>query len=244
MERSSLKFCQAIHEALDICLARDPSVYVMGLGVPDPIGVFGTTAGLQEKHGADRVMDMPARENAMTGIAIGSRLVGMRPVMTHMRLDFAILAIDQICQPGGQMALHVRRPVQGCRSSMRMIVGRGWGQGPQHAQSLQSWFAHIPGLKVVMPATPHDAKGLLIAAIEDNNPVIFIEHRWLLQYRWPGAGGALHHETGSNRGRSSGPACHRGSLFLYDDRSAAGRHGIGERGNRAGSDRHQEPESV
>ncbi|GAG02617.1 unnamed protein product, partial [marine sediment metagenome] len=100
------------------------------------------------------------------------------PIMTHQRIDFALLAIEQIVNQaanwhymfGGQM----RVPMV-----IRMIIGRGWGQGPQHSQSLQAWFAHVPGLKVVMPATPHDAKGLLIASIEDNNPVIFIEHRWL-----------------------------------------------------------------
>ena len=173
-----LTYCQALNEAVDLCLASDPSVYVIGLGVPDPKGIFGTTAGLQEKHGERRVMDMPCSENAMTGIAIGSALVGMRPVITHQRVDFALLAVEQIVNQaakwhymfGGRMKVPL---------VIRLMIGRGWGQGPQHSQSLQSWFAHVPGLKVVMPATPHDAKGLLISSIEDNNPVIFIEHRWL-----------------------------------------------------------------
>jgi pyruvate dehydrogenase E1 component beta subunit len=123
-------------------------------------------------------MDMPTSENAMTGVAIGSALVGMRPIMTHQRIDFAVLAIEQIVNQaanwhymfGGKMSVPL---------VIRMIIGRGWGQGPQHSQSLQAWFAHVPGLKVVMPTTPYDAKGLLISSIEDNNPVIFIEHRWL-----------------------------------------------------------------
>lgn len=178
MSDRQLTYAQALNEAADVCLARDPSVYMLGLGVPDPIGVFGTTANLREKHGANRVFDMPIAENAMTGIALGSSLTGMRPVMTHMRLEFAMMAMDQICNQaakwhymfGGQSSVPL---------TMRMIVGRGWGQGPQHSQSLHAWFAHIPGLKVVMPTTPYDAKGLLIAAIEDNNPVVFIEHRWL-----------------------------------------------------------------
>lgn len=173
-----LKFYQAIHEALDISLAKDPSVYVMGLGVPDPKGFFGTTLALQEKFGSSRVMDMPTSENGMTGVAIGSALVGMRPVLAHQRVDFAILSMEQIANQaakwhymfGGKMAVPL---------VIRLIIGRGWGQGPQHSQSLQSWFAHIPGLKVVMPTTPSDAKGLLISSIEDNNPVIFMEHRWL-----------------------------------------------------------------
>jgi pyruvate dehydrogenase E1 component beta subunit len=159
-------------------MAKDTTVYIMGLGVPDPKGIFGTTLGLQEKYGDMRVMDMPLSENAMTGVAIGSALVGMRPIMTHQRIDFALLAMEQIVNQaanwyymfGGQKSIPL---------VIRMIIGRGWGQGTQHSQNLAAWFAHVPGLKVVMPTTPYDAKGLLIASIEDNNPVIFIEHRWL-----------------------------------------------------------------
>lgn len=173
-----IRFVEALREALDACLAANPAVYVMGLGVPDPKGVFGTTLGLQEKYGASRVMDMPTSENAMTGVAIGSALVGMRPVLVHQRLDFALLAVDQMVNQAAKwhymFAGQSRIPLV-----IRLVVGRGWGQGPQHSQSLQAWFAHVPGLKVVMPATPSDAKGLLIASVEDNNPVIFIEHRWL-----------------------------------------------------------------
>src|SRR5262249_57705388 len=97
MTNRQLKFAEAINEAIDICLERDRSTYLMGLGVSDPIGVFGTTKGLQEKHGRKRVFDMPVAESAMTGVALGSCLVGMRPIMTHMRLEFAMTAMDQIC---------------------------------------------------------------------------------------------------------------------------------------------------
>lgn len=173
-----LKFFQAINEATDLCMAKDPRVHIMGLGVPDPKGIFGTTAGLAPKYGDLRVMDLPTSENGMTGIAIGAALVGMRPILTHHRLDFALLTMEQIVNQaakwhymfGGQ----TRVPLV-----IRMLVGRGWGQGPQHSQSLQAWFAHVPGLKVVMPTTPYDAKGLLISSIEDDSPVVFIEHRWL-----------------------------------------------------------------
>jgi pyruvate/2-oxoglutarate/acetoin dehydrogenase E1 component len=173
-----INFSAAILEATDQCMARDPGVYVMGLGVTDPKGTFGTTLGLEAKYGPKRVMDIPTSENAMTGAAIGSTLVGMRPIMTHQRVDFAILSLDQIINNaakwhymfGGRM----RVPLV-----IRLMVGRGWGQGPQHSQSLEALFAHIPGLTVVLPATPYDAKGLLIASIEDDNPVIFLEHRWL-----------------------------------------------------------------
>jgi len=159
-------------------MEADPRVYVMGLGVPDPKGIFGTTLGLCEKFGENRVMDMPCSENAMTGVAIGSALTGMRPVMTHQRIDFALLAMEQLVNQaanwhymfGGKMKVPL---------VVRLLVGRGWGQGPQHSQNLHAWFAHIPGLKVVIPTTPHDAKGLLVSSIKDDNPVIFIEHRWL-----------------------------------------------------------------
>lgn len=172
------KFHEALLQAADQLLAADERVYLMGLGVPDPKGIFGTTVGLQDKYGPDRVMDMPTSENAMTGIAIGSALVGMRPIMTHQRVDFFLLALDQLINNatkwhymfGGQMQVPL---------VIRLIIGRGWGQGPQHSQTLHSFFAHVPGLKVVAPATPYDAKGLLISAVEDNNPVIFLEHRWL-----------------------------------------------------------------
>ena len=176
--KRQLKCFEAINEALDQCMAKDQRVYLMGLGVPDPKGVFGTTLGLQEKYGTERVMDMPTAENGMTGVALGSALAGMRPVMVHQRIDFFLLAMEQLVNQAAKWHY-----MFGGKASapmvIRLIIGRGWGQGPQHAQSLQAWFAHIPGLKVVMPTTAYDAKGLLISSIEDNNPVVFIEHRWL-----------------------------------------------------------------
>lgn len=165
-------------QATDQKMAEDETVYLMGLGVPDPKGIFGTTSGLEKKYGQKRVLDMPTSENAMTGIAIGSAIVGMRPIMTHQRVDFFLLALDQLINNaakwhfmfGGKMNVPL---------VIRLIVGRGWGQGPQHSQTLHSLFAHIPGLKVVAPSNPYDAKGLLVSAIEDDNPVVYLEHRWL-----------------------------------------------------------------
>ena len=179
MPDREITFAQAVREATDLCMAEDPTVYLMGLGVPDPKGVFGTTLGLQEKYGPDRVFDVPTSENAMTGVAIGSALVGMRPILVHQRLDFALLSMEQIVNQAANW--HYMFGGQGGNLPLviRLVVGRGWGQGPQHSQNLQAWFAHVPGLKVVMPTVPYDAKGLLIASIQDNNPVIFIEHRWL-----------------------------------------------------------------
>jgi acetoin:2,6-dichlorophenolindophenol oxidoreductase subunit beta len=169
---------EAILEALDQILMTYEKSYLIGLGVPDPKGIFNTTIGLQQKYGDKRVMDMPVSENAMMGVAIGSSILGMRPIMTHQRVDFFLLALDQLINNAAKwhymFAGKMKVPVV-----IRLIIGRGWGQGPQHSQTLHSFFAHIPGLKVVMPSRPYDAKGLLISAVEDDNPVIFIEHRWL-----------------------------------------------------------------
>jgi len=174
----TITFAQAINEALFQAMEMDDSVICYGLGVPDPKGVFGTTIGLHERFGPERVFDMPASENAMTGVAIGASLNGIRPVMTHQRVDFFLLAMDQLVNNaakwhymfGGRASVPI---------TIRLIIGRGWGQGPTHSQNLQAWFAHVPGLKVVMPATASDAKGLLLSSIFDNNPVVFLEHRWL-----------------------------------------------------------------
>lgn len=159
-------------------MEKYPNVFIMGLGVPDPKGIFGTTLGLADKFGSDRVMDMPASENAMTGVLIGAAITGMRPILTHQRVDFALLSLEQLVNQAANWH-YMFGGKQNVPLVIRMIIGRGWGQGPQHSQCLHSWFAHVPGLKVVMPTTPYDAKGLLISAVEDNNPVIFLEHRWL-----------------------------------------------------------------
>ncbi len=174
----TITFAKAINEAFFQAMERDDSVICYGLGVPDPKGVFGTTLGLQERFGESRVFDMPAAENAMTGVAIGASLNGLRPVMTHQRVDFFLLAMDQLINNaakwhymfGGRTSVPI---------TIRLIIGRGWGQGPTHSQSLQAWLAHVPGIKVVMPATPADAKGLLLSGIYDDNPVVYLEHRWL-----------------------------------------------------------------
>ncbi len=174
----TLLYTEAIREALDLAMAADQRVYVMGLGVPDPKAIFGTTAGLQAKYGPQRVFDMPVAENGMTGVAIGSALAGMRPVMVHQRVDFALLALDQIANSAAKWSF-LFAGKQSVPLVIRLLIGRGWGQGPQHSQSLQATFAHFPGLKVVMPTSPYDAKGMLLAAIADPNPVVFLEHRWL-----------------------------------------------------------------
>ncbi|MEK6641434.1 MAG: transketolase C-terminal domain-containing protein [Nitrospirota bacterium] len=177
-----ITFAQAIREGIDQAMERDPRVIVIGEGVPDPKAIFNTTAKLQGKHGARRIFDMPLSENGVTGVCIGAALSGMRPVMIHQRIDFALLAMDQLVNNAAKWH-YMFDGKASVPMVVRLIVGRGWGQGPQHSQSLQAMFAQVPGLKVVMPTTAYDAKGLLIAAIEDNNPVVFIEHRWLHQIK-------------------------------------------------------------
>ena len=177
-----LTFAEAVREGLDQSMETNPRVIVIGEGVPDPKAIFNTTAGLREKYGSRRVFDMPLAENGMTGICIGAALSGFRPVMVHQRIDFALLAMDQLINNAAKW--HYMFDGKAIVPLVvRMIVGRGWGQGPQHSQSLQAMFAQVPGMKVVMPTTAHDAKGMLVAAIEDDNPVLFIEHRWLHQIK-------------------------------------------------------------
>lgn len=176
--KREITYAAAIREAIDQSMEKDSSVFIIGEGVPAPPYTFGTTKGLLEKYGKMRAMDMPLSESGVTGVCIGAALQGMRPIMVHQRLDFLLLAMDQLVNNaakwhymfGGQMNVPM---------VIRAVIGRGWGQGAQHSQNLQAILAHIPGLKVVMPSTAYDAKGLLSASIQDNNPVIFIEHRWL-----------------------------------------------------------------
>ena len=175
-----LSYGEAIREALDLALGLDERVFVMGQGVDDPVGMFGTTQGLDRKHGSHRVFDTPLSENALTGAAVGAALAGMRPVYMHNRPDFLMLAMDQIVNHASKWSY-----MFGGRSGVPMViwavVGRGWGGGAQHTQSPHGLFMHVPGLRLVMPSRPYDAKGLLLAAIADNNPVIIIEHRWLFR---------------------------------------------------------------
>ncbi len=179
-----ITFAEAVRQATDWCLAADPAVMVMGLGVPDPGGIFGTTKGLREKYGPERILDSPVSENGLTGLAVGAALAGMRPIVTHQRVDFLLLSLDQLVNQAAKWH-YMFNGRQRVPLVVRAVIGRGWGQGAQHSQSLHSWLAHVPGLKVVMPFTPADAKGLLISAVEDDNPVVFLEHRWLHNLKGP-----------------------------------------------------------
>ena len=175
---SQMTYAESINEALHKAMQLDSSVICYGLGVTDPKAVFGTTINLEKKFGPERVFDMPTSENAMTGVAIGAALNGIKSVMTHQRIDFFLLAMDQLVN-GAAKWHYMFGSQNSVPITIRLIIGRGWGQGPTHSQNLQAWFSHIPGLKVVMPTTPEDAKGMLLSSIFDPNPVIFLEHRWL-----------------------------------------------------------------
>lgn len=172
-----LTVAEAVREAIELSMEEDDRVIVIGLGATDPKGIFGTTVGLKERFGASRVIEPPTAENGTAGIALGASLTGMRPIVTHQRVEFGLLAMDPLVNQAAKWH-YMTGGKQRTPLVFRMIIGRGWGQGPQHSQSLESWFAHIPGLKVVLPATASDAKGLLIASIRDENPVVFLESRW------------------------------------------------------------------
>ncbi|MCA8953542.1 MAG: alpha-ketoacid dehydrogenase subunit beta [Planctomycetes bacterium] len=170
-----LTYCGAVREAIDQAMGLDDRVFAIGLDADDKFGVFGSMLDLSHP---ERVLGTPISENAMTGVALGAALSGLRPIHVHLRNDFLLVAMDQIVNYvakwrdmfDGQVAVPL---------VIRSVIGRGWGCGAQHSQTLHGLFAQIPGLKVVMPATPYDAKGLLLAAIKDDGPVLFFEHRWL-----------------------------------------------------------------
>lgn len=159
-------------------MSSDDSVFLMGQGVKSPWYVGNTSRGLLEKYGPERVIDTPVSENAVTGAGVGAAIAGMRPVIVHPRMDFMMYALDPIINEAANWHY-----MFGGKSSVPVVVwgiiNRGGEQAAQHSQAIHAIFAHIPGLKVVMPSTPYDAKGLMISAIRDDNPVIYIDDRWL-----------------------------------------------------------------
>lgn len=177
-----LGYSEAIREALQFALKQDKSVFIMGQGVDDPVGMFGATKNLHLEFGRERVFDTPLSEGALMGVAVGAALAGQRPVYFHNRPDFLLLAMDQLVNHAAKWsymfggAKNVPLVVWAC-------IGRGWGGAAQHSQALQGLFMHIPGLKLVMPSTCYDAKGLMHAAIHDQNPVLIIDHRFNFNYQ-------------------------------------------------------------
>lgn len=177
-----LGYDEAIREALQLALKNDRRTFVMGQGVDDPQGMFGATRDLHLEFGRERVFDTPLSEGALTGIATGAALAGMRPVYFHNRPDFLLLAMDQLVNHAAKWSY-----MFGGAAKVPLVIwactGRGWGSAAQHSQALQGLFMHVPGLKLLMPATCYDAKGLMLAAIADENPVLILDHRYNFNVR-------------------------------------------------------------
>ncbi len=179
-----LTYAEALREALRQEMKRDPRVFLMGEDIGIYGGAFGVTYGLLEEFGPERVRDTPVSEEAIAGAAIGAALAGMRPVAEIMFMDFITIAMEQLVNQGAKI-----RFMFGGKAKVPMVLrtpaGSGTGAAAQHSQSLEAFFVHVPGLKVVMPSTPYDAKGLLLASIRDDNPVIFVEHKLLYKTKGP-----------------------------------------------------------
>jgi acetoin:2,6-dichlorophenolindophenol oxidoreductase subunit beta len=180
----TLSYAEAIREALGQAMAADPRVFLFGEDVGVYGGAFGVSGDLFHRFGAARVIDTPISELGLAGAAVGAALTGMRPVLEIQFSDFATLAMEQLVNQAAKI-----RFMFGGKASVPMVVrlpgGSGTGAAAQHSQSLEAWFAHVPGLKVVQPSTPHDAKGLLLAAIDDPNPVLMFEHKLLYKTKGP-----------------------------------------------------------
>jgi pyruvate/2-oxoglutarate/acetoin dehydrogenase E1 component len=181
--RGEISYLEAVREALTQEMRRDPEIFLIGEDIGVYGGAFGVTRGMLEEFGPERVRDTPISEAAIAGAATGAALMGMRPVMEIMFMDFLTISMNQLVNQAAKI-----RFMFGGKASIPMVIrapaGSGTGAAAQHCQSLEAWFVHTPGIKVVAPATPHDAKGLLISAIRDNNPVLFMEHKLL--YRTKG----------------------------------------------------------
>jgi pyruvate dehydrogenase E1 component beta subunit len=173
-----ITYLEAIREAMTQEMERDETVFLIGEDVGVYGGAFQVSNGMLEQFGSDRILDTPITELGLTGAAVGAALVGMRPIAEIMFMDFTTLASEQLVNQAAKL-----RFMFGGKATVPMVLrtpaGSGTGAAEHHSQSLENWFVHVPGLKVVMPTTPYDAKGLLISSIRDNNPVLFIEHKLL-----------------------------------------------------------------
>ncbi len=177
-DKTMLSYAEAIREATFQEMDRDSTVFVYGLDVADHKATFGSGTGLLKAFGSRRYFSTPLSEDGLMGFGLGAAISGLRPINVHIRADFLVLAMNQLIN-SVSCARYLTNGKLKVPLVIRAIIGQGWGQGAQHSKSLQSIYSHIPGLKIVMPSTPYDAKGLLISAIRDNNPVIILEHRLL-----------------------------------------------------------------
>ncbi len=179
-----ITYAEAIREALRQEMTRDDSVFLFGEDVGTYGGAFGVSYGLIDEFGEERVRDTPISEAGIVGAATGAALVGMRPVAEIMFMDFTTIAMDQLVNQAAKI-----RFMFGGKAKVPLVLrtpaGCGTGAAAHHSQSLEAWFVHVPGLKVVMPSTPYDVKGLLLASIRDDNPVVFVEHKLLYKIKGP-----------------------------------------------------------
>jgi pyruvate/2-oxoglutarate/acetoin dehydrogenase E1 component len=180
----TLTYVQAIREAHFQLLAGDRRVFLIGQGLWSPWYAGGSLENLEREFSRERVLDSPVSENAVTGMAVGAALAGMRPIVFHPRLDFLLLAMDPVINQAANWS-YLFAGQASVPLVIRAVINRGGEQGAQHSQALHAMFMHVPGLKTVMPATPADAKGLLLAAVEDPNPVLYIDDRWLYPVTGP-----------------------------------------------------------
>jgi pyruvate/2-oxoglutarate/acetoin dehydrogenase E1 component len=177
-------YTTALNEALQIKLVQDSNTFVLGQGATDPGHIFGVTKHLKEKFGSERIFDIPVSEEGLMGVCVGAAMQGKRPIYLHNRPDFILLAFNQLINHAAKMHFMDAGQTQ-VPLVIWSAIGRGWGSGPQHSQSIHGLLMGVPGLKMIMPSTPYDAKGLMISAIEDNNPVLIFEHRWLMRCQGP-----------------------------------------------------------
>lgn len=177
MSKKIISTGAAIRDGIAEAGKRNQNVILFAEGLDDPSAVYGTTKDLEGVYGKGRMIEMPISENGLCGVAIGAAMMGKRPLISFHRVEFALLALEQIFNNAAK-AHYISNGQHKVPIVIRAIVGRGWGQGPEHSQSLETLFSYIPGLKVIMPTFPNDAKGMVISAIEDENPVIILEHRW------------------------------------------------------------------
>lgn len=174
----NMTYAEALREAILNEMRRDPTVFLLGEDIGRFGGTFGVTRGLIDEFGEDRVRDTPISETAITGVSIGAAATGMRPVAELMFMDFVTVAMDQLVNQAAKMRYMFGGKIT-IPMVLRMPAGAGIQAAAQHSQSLEAWFTHVPGLKVVYPSTPKDALGLMISAIRDDNPVVFVEHKVL-----------------------------------------------------------------
>jgi len=179
-----LTYAEAIREAMTLAMERDERVFLFGEDVGVYGGAFGVSYGLIERFGPERVLDTPISEAGLAGVATGAALTGMRPILEIQFMDFITLAMEQLVLQAAKLRFMLGGKVT-VPFVLRTPAGSGTGAAAQHSQSLENWFVHVPGIKVVMPSTPADAKGLLLSAIEDDNPVIFVEHKLLYKTKGP-----------------------------------------------------------